>query len=310
MNRFTTSDVVAWRETGFAMIPGFFKPAEITPILHAFEQRYGQSARGDGLAMSMRSKNLGEKGGGTLGEFRDEQFRHLDMLPYPDSIALNLISLHPALIKFAAALLGVPDVHLYQSHTWAKFTGEADYEQDFHCDFGNHTLLVPSDEIRYRSVDFIFYITDVTDDLGALHYVLKSDSDEVLGPGRIGAADPDKQRALKARELSAAGPAGTLIAHGIDTFHRGTNLTRDQGVRYTMTVGYKAAGNDMIGFHVWQQAADRDWSLVLRHATPAQLKCLGIPEPGHDYWTPRTLSLTRARWPQWDMAPYFEAKNQ
>ena len=76
---------------------------------------------------------------------------------------MNLLSLHPALIALARDLLGVPDVHLYQSHSWAKFTGEADYDQVHHCDFGNHTLTVPSDEAAMRSVDFIIYITDVTD---------------------------------------------------------------------------------------------------------------------------------------------------
>ena len=64
------------------------------------------------------------------------QFKNINSLPYNASSAINLISLHPQLIAFAKALLGVPDVHLYQSHTWAKYTGEADYDQKFHCDFG------------------------------------------------------------------------------------------------------------------------------------------------------------------------------
>ena len=74
-----------------------------------------------------------------------------------------------------------------------------------------------------------------------------------------------------------------------------------------MTIGYKAAGNDMIGYHTWQQTADRDWSLILNHATSEQLAALGIPRPGSVYWTQRTLKLTQARWPDWDMQEYFEA---
>jgi hypothetical protein len=263
---------------------------------------YGTSGKGGG-------KPVVADPDGALGDFRELQFSNIDTLPYNgSSVELNLISLHPALIDFAKALLDSDKVHLYQSHTWAKFTGETDYEQDFHCDFGNHTLVVPSDEPRLRTVDFVFYLTDVTDEHGALHYVTKSDSDRVLGPGRIGAFDEDKQNALKGVERSAAGPAGTLIAHSIDTFHRGTNLTLENGYRYTMTVGYKAAGNDMIGYHTWQQGAGRDWTDVLSNATPDQLTCLGIPEPGNDYWTERTLKLTRARWPDWDMSAYFGAK--
>jgi len=197
-------------------------------------------------------------------------------------------------------------VHLYQSHTWAKYTGEADYDQAFHCDFGNHTLTVPSDDVALRTVDFIFYLTDVTDAHGALHYVTKTDSDRLLGKGSVFARE-DQQHALKEVERSAAGPAGSLLAHSIDTFHRGTNLTEINGHRFTMTVGYKASGNEMIGFHVWQSAADRPWPILLNNATPSQLQCIGIPLPGDPFWTERTLRLTELRWPDWDMSLYKQA---
>lgn len=303
-DRYNANDIRRWREDGFAIIPGFFSEQEIAPLRADYDRLYG------GYAASRSSApQLPVDIPGMPGQFRPDQFGHIDTLPYDGSTALNLISLHPALISFAKALLGVPTVYLYQSHTWAKFTGETDYEQPFHCDFGNHTLLVPSDEPALRTVDFIFYISDVTDEDGALHYVTKQDAAQVLGPGRLAAEDPDRQQALQRLQCSAAGPAGTLVAHGIDTFHRGTNLTRDGGYRYTMTVGYKAAGNDMIGYNVWQQSSERDWRRVLNHATPEQLECLGIPMPGHPYWTLRTLKLTQARWPDWDMAVYFSARN-
>ena len=73
------------------------------------------------------------------------------------------------------------------------------------------------------------------------------------------------------------------------------------GHRFTMTVGYKSAGNDMIGYNVWQDSDGRDWSPVFANATPEQLSRLGIPSPGSDYWTERTLKLSQARWPDWDM---------
>ena len=47
------------------------------------------------------------------------------------------------LIDCAKRMLRTDDVFMYQCHTWAKFTGETDYTQEFHFDFGNHTLLVP-----------------------------------------------------------------------------------------------------------------------------------------------------------------------
>ncbi len=297
--RFSEADVERWRRDGFAIVPGFFTPDEIMPVVADYERLYG-GRRPDAAEVMNR------KGEGQIGRFNRHQFMNVDTLPYDGSVEMNLLSLHPALIDFARAALGVPDVHLYQSHTWAKFTGEADFDQPFHCDFGNHTLTVPSDEPCRRTIDFIVYLTDVTDAHGALHYVTKPDAWEVLGEGEVLANTAEQQAALKARERSAAAPAGTLVAHGIDTFHRGTNLTLKGAHRYTMTVGYKAAGNDQIGFHVWQVSADRNWAPILANAIPEQLAVLGIPPPGDPFWTPRTLALTRARWPDWDMQAWLD----
>ncbi len=297
--RFTNDHVEQWRRDGFVLLPNFMTSDEIAPVLDDFAALYGERRKGAGEALNVKKP-------GEIGASHRKQFTNIDILPYAASPAINLISLHPALIAFARALLGVEKVHLYQSHTWAKFTGEADYDQAFHCDFGNHTLTVPSDDVARRTVDFIVYLTDVTDAHGALHYVTKSDSADILGRNAL-MVPPELQLAMKAKERSAAAPAGSLLAHGIDTLHRGTNLTAPGAHRFTMTVGYKAAGNDMVGFHVWQFAPDRPWHLVLNNATPEQLECLGIPLPGDPFWTPRTLSLTQARWPEWDMTAYRSA---
>ncbi len=299
--RHNVSNVQEWRKEGFTLIPNFFSTEEILPLIEDFHQLYQDRGKGEGVGTPLNKKEEGAIGAG-----HPKQFINIDSLPYNASSAINLISLHPALISFAKALLNVEDVHLYQSHTWAKYTGEADYDQAFHCDFGNHTLTVPSDDVSLRTVDFVFYLTDVTDAHGALHYVTKTDSNRILGDGSVFAKD-DQQFALKERERSAAAPAGSLLAHSIDTFHRGTNLTEINGHRFTMTVGYKASGNEMIGFHVWQSAADRPWPIVLNNATPEQLKCLGIPLPGDAFWTDRTLKLTQLRWPDWDMSVYAQS---
>ena len=298
--RHTVSHVEEWRREGFTLIPEFFSTEEILPIIEDFQELYEDRGQGEGVGTPLNKKEEGAIGAG-----HPKQFMNIDSLPYNASSAINLISLHPALISFAKSLLDVDDVHLYQSHTWAKYTGEADYDQAFHCDFGNHTLTVPADDVSLRTVDFILYLTDITDAHGALHYVTKTDSDRILGSGAVFAKD-DQQFALKEKERSAAAPAGSLLAHSIDTFHRGTNLTEIDGHRFTMTVGYKASGNEMIGFHVWQSAADRPWPIVLNNATPEQLQCLGIPMPGDVFWTDRTLKLTQLRWPEWDMSAYVK----
>jgi len=298
-HRHNDSDVDTWREQGFVIIEDFFLKDEIAPVLKDFQQLYSQQSQQIGSRSELNRKATGQ-----IGRFHSKQFLNFDSLPYQASEAINLISLHPALICFAQDLLGTEKVHLYQSHTWAKYTGEADYDQPFHCDFGNHTLTVPADNPIDRTVDFIVYISDVTDELGALRYVTKPDSAEIIGEHELTAPE-EMQILLKQRERSAAAPSGTLVAHSIDTFHRGSNLTADNGFRFTMTMGYKAAGNDMIGFHVWQDAADKPWGEILSNASPEQLQCLGIPLPGDPFWTPRTLKLTQSRWPKWNMQAYL-----
>ena len=79
------------------------------------------------------------------------------------------------------------------------------------------------------------------------------------------------------------------------------------GRRFTMTVGYKAAGNDNIQYHVWQTGSDKDWGKIINQASPEQLTVLGFPPPGDKFWSLRTLKLTQRRWPELDMSTYFSA---
>jgi ectoine hydroxylase-related dioxygenase (phytanoyl-CoA dioxygenase family) len=300
--RFAAEHVEQWREEGFVVLEGFFDKREYEPVLQDFETLYRNAGKGDGVGAPRELRVRDE-----AGPNRALQFKNIHVLPYDASSAINLFSLHPALIAFARALLGVNDVRLYQSHTWAKYTGEADYDQEFHCDYGNHTLLVPAEELARRTVDFVIYLTDVTREHGALRYVTKPDVLAALGRPALSARDETEHEALRERERAVVVPAGSLVAHGIDTMHRGSNLTAANGRRFSITVGYKAAGNDQIGFHVWQDTRNRPWHLVFNHATPEQLACLGVPRPGDPYWTQRTLELTQARWPSWNMAEYVAA---
>jgi ectoine hydroxylase-related dioxygenase (phytanoyl-CoA dioxygenase family) len=298
--RFTAEHIQQWREEGFVVIERFFDEQEYEPVVQDFEALYSDAGKGDGVGSALQLKPDDARSSRAL------QFKNIHVLPYDASRAINLLSLHVELIGFARALLGVSDVRLYQSHTWAKYTGEADYDQDFHCDYGNHTLLVPADDPARRTVDFVIYLTDVTKEHGALRYVTKPDVLAALGRPVI-SPNEKEQEALRKRERAVVVPAGSLVAHGIDTIHRGSNLTAPNGRRFSLTVGYKAAGSDQIGFHVWQATPNRPWHLIFDHATPEQLACLGIPKPGDSFWTERTLELTQSRWPNWNMAEYVAA---
>jgi hypothetical protein len=298
--RFRGADLAAWRENGAVLIERFFSEQEIAPCRSDMEALYGARRPETGAARE-------EKQGGAIGGFSRDQFRNFDDLPFDCSPALNLIALHPALIDLARAALGVERVHLYQAHSWAKFTGEADFDQSFHCDFKNHTLTVPSEDAALRTINVMIYLTDVTDAHGAIHYVPLADSDALFDAERMPFATDAMQAPLKSRERSGAGPAGSIFAYGIDVYHRGTNLTAPGGHRYTLTASYKAAGNDQIGWSAWPHAFWKRWDLLFTHASPEQLACLGVPPPGDAFWTRRTIERTRERWPTWNPEPYLDA---
>jgi len=299
--RHSSHHIDAWRDDGAVLVRNFFAENEIATIEADFERLYGRG-KPDQAAEALDNFN-------GLGSFSPAQFTGVDDFPLMASAETNLIGLHPALIDFAKQALESDDVRLYQCHSWAKFTGDADYEQPFHCDFNNHTLTVPSDDLALQTINFVIYFTDVTDDLGAIHYVPHSLSDPLTGEDRASfiADKPDLQVSLKQVELSGAGPRGSVFAYGIDVYHRGTNLTRPGGHRYTMTASYKRAGNDMIGFSAWPHEFLKPWAIVFANASPEQLACLGVPRPGDPFWTERTLRRAQERWPGWDLQTYRDA---
>jgi hypothetical protein len=299
--RFTESNIDAWRRDGAVLIADFFTPDEIATALLDVHLVFAPCGTGKGLGRPLIRKRQG-----MIGEFHPDQLKNIVDMPFDCSPALNLLGLHPALIALARAALRTDDVHAYQLFAWGKYTGEADYDQPFHCDYTNHTLTVPADDDRLKAVNIAIYLTDVSDGHGAIRYVPLPESD-AIAPERMIVPDAELQVALKGRERSAAAGAGSIFAYGIDVYHRGTNLTVQNGRRYTLTASYKAAGNDMIGYTAWPFSFAKPWHLVFNNATPDQLACLGVPRPGAAFWTERTIKRAQARWPGWDMSAYRSA---
>jgi hypothetical protein len=299
--RFTPEHLAAWRRDGAVVIESFFNADEIAAVRADFDIIYGPSEQA--------GQPMVKKGPGDVGKFNPRQFEKVEAIPFDCSHALNLIGVHPALVAFAKAALGAEAVHLYQCQAWAKFTGEADYDQPFHCDFVNHTLTAPSEDAHLNSVTILCYFNDVSDANGAMHYVTRPDSAKVAPPEATldFAAQTERHQALAAYERTSASPAGSIVPYGIDIYHRGTNLTEPGGARYAVMSCFKAAGNDAIGFHAWAFHHTRPWARIFNHATPEQLACFGVQLPGDPFWTELTLARTQARYPGWDMTPYREA---
>ncbi len=294
--RFTAQHIEDWRNHGVARVERFFRPDEVAAVRADFEQVFRRSEGADAPLVKKRD--------GELGRFNDAQFTTFDAIPFDCSPALNLIGVHPALIDFARTALHSDDVHLYQCQAWAKFTGDADYDQPFHCDFVNHTLTAPSDDECLNSVTILCYFSEVSEAHGPMHYVRRTDSANIAGPEATLHADVALQRKLVQHERSSAAPAGSIFPYSIDVYHRGTNMTAPRGHRYAVMACYKRASNDAIGYHAWPFHHMKPWHRIFDHATPEQLACFGVNPPGHPFWNEITLARAQARYPNWDLSAY------
>ena len=303
-DRFTAEHVETWRRDGCAPIHSFFTPVEVAAVVADFHSVFG---RAEGGADEALDKKHGQK----VGRFHPTQFLGVLPVPIDCSPALNLIGVHPALIAFAKQALKTDEVHVYQCQAWAKFTGESDYDQPFHCDFVNHTLTAPSEDAQLNTVTILCYFSDVEEDCGPMHYVTRPDSLKVAGPEATFDQRPGHQaklqKGLQQYERSSAAPAGSVVPYSIDIYHRGTNLTAPRGARYALMTCFKAARDDAHGFHAWAFHHTKPWKNIFNHATPEQLACFGVQLPGNPFWTTETLRRAQARYPDWDMTPYRHA---
>ena len=278
-------------EEGFVVLPGFLGEEDLGPALAELPSLYP-------TADEFHDRVDPERSDG----FMRHQFAGLLKFPFA-STELSLLCTHERLLALAEALLGDDDVRLYEAEAWAKYTGAVDYDQSHHRDFGNHTILVPSDDPAFRHLELFVYLNDVTSDLGATGVV----------PDRLGREvrlmPPNKTRAdrpeLYEAEVHAVGPMGTVLAYTTSTLHRGRNMTADRGARYTLHLNFRAATTDWAQRRSWTDVVNTPaWGDYVARATPRQLSLFGWPKPGHPYWTDQTLADMAERYPSRDFSPW------
>lgn len=293
--------VHAWHEDGFVILPGFIPEDELKPALGELELMF-PSAEGFHDGSDPRRDR-----------FVGDEFAGIDGFPFA-STEVSLLAVHSRLAELARTLLAEQDLRLYGAEAWAKFTGAADYGQNLHRDYLNHTILVPSDDPGCQQVEMFIYLTDVPEELGPPHMLSQVHTGDLpTKPNwypRVDGADGESGYvATKGRpdlyeaEVSGAGPAGTVIAFETGTFHRGTQLTLPRGARYSMQVCFRPAAvhwGDRIGWAV--HSFEPAWVRFVERATPSQLQLFGFPPPGHAFWTPRALAGMAERYPGLDLA--------
>lgn len=301
-----------WQTHGFVVLPGLVPIRDLAPALSELSLMFPSAEGFHGHSDARYSRYL------------NDEFAGIDTFPFR-SVQVSLLAVHTRLVQLAELLLQDNDIRIYSAEAWAKYTGAADYDQALHRDYLNHTTLVPAAGPGYQQLEMFLYLVDVPEGLGPPHFVSRTRTAEFpIRPNwypRAGGADSEGgfvsstgSPGLYAAEVSAAGPAGTVVAFQPGTLHRGTAISAPGGARYTMHLGYRPAKVEWAQRQAWANCShDPSWYQFVEHASPRQLQLFGFPPPGHPFWTAETLRGMALRYSgidvsAWSVSPGSENK--
>lgn len=293
-----------WQTQGFVILPGYVPAEELAPARDELELLFPSADDfHDGTDPQRNARYV------------SDEFAGIDTFPFA-GVQSNLIAVNHRLVRLAETLLGDDDIRIYSAETWAKYTGAADYDQFLHRDYLNHTILVPTSTPGCQQVEMFVYLVDVPEGLGPPHLVPSTMTTDLPAKpnwyARVDTVDDEDgfvsitgRPDLYDAEISAAGPAGTVVAFDTGTFHRGTALTTPRGARYTMHVNYRPASAEWGHRHAWaERSHEPDWYRFVARASPRQLELFGFPPPGHRFWTAEALAGMALRYPHLDLSPW------
>jgi hypothetical protein len=172
-------------------------------------------------------------------------------------------------------------------------------------DWAGHTPLVPSSDPAFREVEIFVYPFDVPEGCAPTRYVPRWVTRDLPVHVRPHWWSRSEQPALYDAEVSSAGPAGTVVAYSVDTYHRAVDFADPHGARFTVMPNYRAGANEWMTRYSWGKRAYYDeWYAFVERASYEQLLLFGFPPRGHAFWTPETLAAMAVRYPGLDLAPW------
>jgi ectoine hydroxylase-related dioxygenase (phytanoyl-CoA dioxygenase family) len=273
------------RDAGFTVVEGFLAPDELKAAQEALWLHYPRPE--EYFADPVKHAALA-----------GDQFAGVEEFPYR-SWDLNRLAFHPDLVDAAERFLETTDLHLYKVELWAKYAGAADYDQPLHRDYGSHSLVVPRTEKRYQQLTTFIFLSDVTEETGPTRIVpLPAAAGVPFTPLYL------EFGALTEVEVSATGPAGSLLMYRTDVLHRGSNITGSQTSRFSLLADFQRRGMTWAGKMAWPKQAPQRWAKLMPQCTVRERDLFGFPRPGDDYWNEETLAGVAVRYPGMDMTPY------
>ena len=231
-----------------------------------------------------------------------KQSRRNMRFPFHGS-ALNSITLHPELRRFASLMTGGEEIICEQSDLTYKCKGHAaDEEQDMHLDFPNHTLAYAPDNPKYWQTAYLVYYTDVgINQAPTAICSWQNYQNQILWPSSHSRLSRPN---LYEKEIKVIVPAGSVLIYSMRTFHRGTSFLRD-GARIGQFISYAPKEPTWLGIVGWPEQGEYESFIPwMEQATPQERELIGFPKPDDDYWCKETLAGVSARYPNMEMDVY------
>lgn len=293
MPTITDEHLAHWRKHGYVIVENLLSPDELRAArenIALYMPTWDEYAKAPHRYRALLGSN-----GWPVAEF-----------PFTGD-ALNHVTMHPELVAFAQKVMGTDDIVLSHSRLRGKYAGSADYDQNLHVDYSNNTLVYPKEDGQIFDLPFITYYTDVTLDLGPTRVVSQEETHDLLRKTRR-FLTREEYPEIYAKEQPAVAPAGSTLIYSMRTFHRGSAMRAEEGVRFSHHMSYRVGSYNFAGQVTFNRAAGSpEMAHFLENATPEQRARIGFPPIGHEYWDEDTLAGVAARYPGMDMAPYRQA---
>jgi Phytanoyl-CoA dioxygenase (PhyH) len=282
-----------WDIEGWCVIPGVIPPGQLAAAQEAAHRYFPTPAE------------MAERGGASARHW------HTWDSPWPEfpfhSSRLNALVLHDGVVDIAEGLLGTSELLCYMGLVTAKYAHQASgYNQLLHADYPNHMLVVPRHDKGYQQAEFFVYLTDVSTNDGATRFVSWQKTRDI--PVERHTLNYVEYTELYEDSSDASAPAGSVVAYRPDVYHRSIDHTDPTRYRVMIHVSFRHRDAEWGGYQAWPfRGFSAELSKYVQQASPRQLALLGIPLPGHSYWTEDTVAGVQARYPGLDMAPWRAA---
>ena len=296
-------DVDHWKTHGYVLIENLLSPEEIKKANDAW-QTYMPTWEEYQLKKVQYKYFAGTSRRNAPGSGIASGVRY--DFPFENQV-LNQLAIHPYLVAFAERITGTEDLALNFSILRGKYAGVGDFEQSLHSDLSNNTLVIPPKGHKWLDIPMIWYLTDVTPDLGPT-YVVSQEHTEHRRLIEDGFRDHTRERFPELYEVErpTTVPAGSVMIYSMRTFHRGSAMKAKEGCRIVQFTGFHTNGAP------WSPPVDYQLAMgsgvmnqFLISADPDQRRLVGFPPVGHSYWEDSdSLEAVSNRYPKMDMRPY------